>query len=169
MDVREWRPAVIASSKFEAQIIVDLLRNAAVADVLTFCDSAYALEGLRGARANMVFMSLANETAALQWVCGLRRALDHSLRKAPVLIISGQLTAAQAERFRHAGANAIVAKPMSTATLTGVVKKVLARPRPFIESAVYVGPCRRAGIVTAGPDKRRRQVDNLEKTRSGAI
>ena len=27
MDVREWRPAVIASSKFEAPIIVDLLRN----------------------------------------------------------------------------------------------------------------------------------------------
>ena len=169
MDVGEWRPAVITSAKFEAQIIFDLLRNAAVADVLTFCDSAYALEGLRGARANMVLVSLANETSALGWVRVLRRTVDHSLRKAPVLIISGQLTAAQAERFRHAGANAIVAKPMSTATLTGVVKKVLARPRPFIESAVYVGPCRRAGIVTAGPDKRRRQVDNIEKTRSGAI
>lgn len=169
MDVREWRPAVIASAKFEAQIIFDLLRNAAVADVLTFSDVAYALEGLRGARANMVFMSLANETAALEWVRSLRRAVDHSLRKAPVLIISSQLTAAQAERFRHAGANAIIAKPVSTATLTGVVKKVLAKPRPFIESAVYVGPCRRAGIVTAGPDKRRRQADDVEKERSAAI
>jgi len=169
MDVREWRPAVIASVKFEAQIIFDLLRNAAVADVLTFRDVAYALEGLRGARANMVFMSLANETAALEWVRSLRRAADHSLRKAPVLIISSQLTAAQAERFRHAGANAIIAKPVSTATLTGVVKKVLAKPRPFIESAVYVGPCRRAGIVTAGPDKRRRQSDDLEKAHTGLI
>lgn len=163
MDVREWKPAVIASSKFEAQIIVDLLRNASVAEVLAFSDVTYALDGLRGARANMVFISLANETTALEWVRTLRRANDHSLRKALVLIISSQLTAPQAERFRHAGANAIIGKPVSTATLTGVVKKVLAKPRPFIESAVYVGPCRRAGIVTAGPEKRRRQADAREK------
>jgi hypothetical protein len=37
---------------------------------------------------------------------------------------------------------------------------VLATPRPFIDAAGYVGPCRRAGIVTAGPAQRRRKVDD---------
>jgi ABC-type sugar transport system substrate-binding protein len=77
------------------------------------------------------------------------------------------LTAAQAERFRHAGANAIIAKPVSAATLTGIVKEVLAKPRPFIESAIHVGHCRRAGIVASAPVKRRRQSDEMEKT--GAV
>lgn len=75
---------------------------------------------------------------------------NHPLRKAPVFVISSTLTLALAESFRHAGANAIIGKPISTAAQLNTMRKVLANPRPFIEGANYVGPCRRAGIVTAG-------------------
>ena len=39
------------------------------------------------------------------------------------------------------------------------INKVLAKPRPFVDSDVYVGPCRRAGIVSAGTGKYRRKSD----------
>ncbi|NJM35956.1 MAG: hypothetical protein HC850_16135 [Rhodomicrobium sp.] len=49
--------------------------------------------------------------------------------------------------------------PISGGVIINTVKKVLARPRPFIDEAGYVGPCRRAGIVIAGVGSRRRRSD----------
>lgn len=162
MDLHDWKPCVVASSKFEGQLFADILRNAGVTAMPFLADVGSALAALRGSRANLLFLALSNEGEALDWVRQLRRDKAHTQRKSPVLVISGQLTAAQAERFRHAGANAIIGKPVSTATLIGVTKKVLARPRPFIEGVNYVGPCRRAGIVTAGPAARRRETDTAK-------
>lgn len=162
MDLHDWKPCIVASSKFEGQLFADILRNAGVANILLLVDVGSTLTALRGSRANLLFLALTNEGEALEWVRLLRRDKSHTQRKSPVLVISGQLTAAQAERFRHAGANAIVGKPVSTATLIGLAKKVLARPRPFIEGVNYVGPCRRAGIVTAGPAAKRRETDTAK-------
>lgn len=162
MDLHDWKPCIVASSKFEGQLFADILRNAGVTDVHLLADAGSALAGLRGSRVNLLFLALANEGEALESVRQLRRDKTHTQRKSPVLVISSQLTAAQAERFRHAGANAIIGKPVSTASLVGVTKKVLARPRPFIEGVNYVGPCRRAGIVTAGPAASRRVTDTAK-------
>ena len=76
-----------------------------------------------------------------------------------MFIVSAALTLALAERCGIDGAIAIIGKPISSAVLSNTIKKVLGKPRPFIEGANYVGPCRRAGIVTAGTGKHRRQTD----------
>lgn len=159
MEVRDCKPAIIAATKFEAQLLADLLRNAGTSDVCIFTDMALALDGLFAGRVNMVFVAEDGGGGALDWVRQLRRATNHPLRQAPVFIVSAALTLALAERCRIAGANAIIGKPISSAVLSNTIKKVLAKPRPFIEGANYVGPCRRAGIVTAGTGKHRRQTD----------
>lgn len=159
MDLLAWKACVVASNKFEMQLLVDLLRNAGVKQIVPLSDMSFAFEGFRNSRANLLFLALASEIDAIAFVRQLRRAKDHSHRRAPVMVISDVLTAAQAERFRQAGANAIIGKPVSTAALVNVTKKVLARPRPFVEGINYVGPCRRAGIVMAGPADRRRRSD----------
>ncbi len=159
MDVCDCKPAIIAATKFEAQLLADLLRNAGTSDVCVFTDMSSALDGMFGGRANMVFITEDGGGGALALVRQLRRSTQHPLRKAPVFIVSAALTLALAERCRIAGANAIIGKPISSAVLSNTIKKVLVKPRPFIEGANYVGPCRRAGIVTAGTGKHRRQTD----------
>ena len=159
MEVRDWKPAILACNKFEGQLLAGLLRNAGAPESFMLNDTASAIEALRFRRVNMVFVAVAAEDVALDWVRSLRRSVGVPVRQGPVLIVSNRLTAAQAERFRHAGASAIVGKPISATVLVTVAKKVLTKPRPFIEGENYVGPCRRAGIVTAGMEKRRRQSD----------
>lgn len=159
MEVGDWRPAVVASSKFERQILSDLLRNAGVAAISMFAESHSALEGLSACRANIVIIAVDGEVDSLELVRRLRRAVAHPARTAPVFMMSSALTMALAERCRHAGANAIIGKPVSTATLLNTIRKVLAQPRPFVEGVNYVGPCRRAGIVKAGTGARRRRAD----------
>lgn len=159
MDVHHWKPALVMSNRFEAQIMVDLLRNAGVPKISVLADLGYALVEAISCRANILIVAIDGASDSLEWVRELRRDTSHPSRKAPVFMISSALTLGLAERCRQAGANAIIGKPVSTATLLNTIKKVLAKPRPFVEGANYVGPCRRAGIVTAGAGARRRKAD----------
>jgi len=163
-DVRDWVVCVVEPNKFEAQIIVDLLRNAGVEKVKVFLDSNAAMETLEHYPANIVIGSVESMPVdGPSWTRIFRRNHKLANRKAPIFLTSRAFSRNVAEDCRHAGANALIGKPLSGQTLIATIKKVLANPRPFIDAEGYVGPCRRAGIVTAGAPKKRRKADDAAK------
>jgi CheY-like chemotaxis protein len=161
LDIRSWTVLVVEPNKFEGQIIVDLLRNAGVDKVKLVADQTAAFDLLEVYNANVVITSF--EMAPLDgaaWTRLYRR--NHKLpgRKQAIFVTSGAFSLSMAEECRHAGANALIGKPISAKVLTATINKVLSKPREFINAEGYVGPCRRAGIVTAGAPKKRRQADD---------
>lgn len=163
MNVRDWSVCVIESSKFEAQLVVDLLRNAGVDKIKVFTDSEAAMDTLELSPANIIICSLeSTPIGAVAWTRAFRRNMKALNRKAAVFVTSRAFSRSIAEDCRHAGANALIGKPLSGKVLTATISKVLGAPRPFIDAAGYVGPCRRAGIVTAGAPKKRRKADEQQ-------
>jgi CheY-like chemotaxis protein len=161
MNASAWTVCVIEPNKFERQIIIDLLRNAGTHNVKAFADGESAVMALEGFAANVVIASFEQTPMdGAAWTRAFRR--NHRLldRKAAIFVTSGAFSRAMAEQCRHAGANALIGKPLSAKVLTATINKVLSHPRPFVEAAGYVGPCRRAGIVTAGAPKKRRKADD---------
>ncbi len=161
MLLKNWTVLIVEPNKFEGQIILDLLRNAGVEKVKLVSDQAAAMDILEVYNANVVIASF--EMLPLDgagWTRAYRR--NHKLlgRKQAIFITSGAFSLAMAEECRHAGANALIGKPISSKVLTATITKVLTKPRVFIDAAGYVGPCRRAGIVTAGAPRKRRQADD---------
>jgi CheY-like chemotaxis protein len=151
---------LVTPNRFEGKLIADLLRAAGAAPARIETDSEAALTSLGCLQPNILVTALdAAPVEGLAWVRALRRTKDPRTRTAVVFILARALTASVAEACRVAGANAVIGLPVSGATLINTVKKVLAKPRPFIEAAGYIGPCRRAGIVTAGAGSRRRRSD----------
>jgi CheY-like chemotaxis protein len=168
MDVRQWKVLLIEPNKYEAQIVADLLRFAGVQSIRIETRSASALDAAELGAFNMILMELDCEGVdGIAFTRRLRRMQRSPSRKATMILLTKRLSRPVAEACRIAGANAAVAKPVSNATLLNTINKVLANPRPFIEGANYVGPCRRAGIVTSGPAPRRRKSD-LEAAAGGA-
>jgi CheY-like chemotaxis protein len=160
MNPSAWTVCIIEPNKFERQIIVDLLRNAGVDKFKAVADGEAGLDLLELYNANIVVTSFelpGMDGAA--WTRAFRRNRKLANRKAAVFITSGAFSLAMAEQCRHAGANALIGKPLSAKVLTATINKVLSSPRPFIDAEGYVGPCRRAGIVTAGAPKKRRKAD----------
>lgn len=160
MNPSAWTVCVIEPNKFERQIVIDLLRNAGAANVKAFADGETAMKALEDFNANVVVASF--EQAPMDgaaWTRALRRNHRLANRKAAVFITSAAFSRAMAEECRHAGANALIGKPLSAKVLTATINKVLSHPRAFVEADGYVGPCRRAGIVTAGAPKKRRTAD----------
>ena len=161
MNGSSWTVCIIEPNKFERQIIIDLLRNEGVTKFKAFADADSGLAALARFDANVVIAAfeLAPVDAAA-WTRAFRRNDRVLNRKAAIFITSGAFSRAMAEECRHAGANALIGKPLSAKVLIATIAKVLANPRPFVEGAGYVGPCRRAGIVTAGAPKKRRKADD---------
>lgn len=162
MNEKSWNVCVIEPNKFEGQIIVDLLRNAGVDKVRLFAGQADGLDWLEACNSNIVIASFEMQPLdGAAWTRAFRRNRKLVNRKAAIFITSGAFSRAMAEECRHAGANALIGKPVSAKVIIATIKKVLAAPRDFIdnEGDGYVGPCRRAGIVTAGAPKKRRKVD----------
>lgn len=161
MNVKTWTVCLIEPNKFEGQIIVDLLRNAGVDRVKVVTDQDAAMELLEVYNANVVIASY--EMGPLDgaaWTRVYRRNKKLPGRKASIFITSGAFSRNMAEDCRHAGCNALIGKPLSGKVLLATINKVLTQPREFIDAEGYVGPCRRAGIVTAGAPRKRRKADD---------
>lgn len=62
----------------------------------------------------------------------------------PVIICSGYSERSRVTMSRDTGASDFLAKPFSTATLYHRIATVVAAPKPFIRTAKYFGPTRRA-------------------------
>jgi CheY-like chemotaxis protein len=162
MSVKGWTVCLIEPNRFESQIILDMLRDAGVEKMQAFADAGEATQALESFSANVVVAAF--EMAPLDgaaWTRAFRRNDQVADRRAAVFITSAAFSRSMAEECRHAGANALIGKPLSSEMLLATINKVLDKPRPFVEGTRYVGPCRRAGIVTAGaPRPRRRDRDS---------
>jgi CheY-like chemotaxis protein len=160
MNVKGWSVCLIEPNKFEGQIILDLLRHAGVERPKSFTDADAALDALTLYNANIIIASYEmSPLDGASFTRAFRRNEKLANRRAAIFVTSAAFSRSMAEECRHAGANALIGKPISGKVLTATINKVLGHPRTFIDSQVYVGPCRRAGIVTAGPSRKRRQAD----------
>lgn len=160
MDVKHWTVCLIEPNKFEAQIIVDLLRSAGVVKIKSFARSDDALEVLEVYNANVIIASHEmGESDGAAWTRTFRRNGELVCRKAAIFVTASAFSREMAEDYRHAGANALIGKPVSGKVLLAIINKVLKKPRTFVEAEGYVGPCRRAGIVMAGAPRKRRHAD----------
>jgi DNA-binding response OmpR family regulator len=87
-----------------------------------------------------------------------------AFRKLAIIMVAARNSAKDVERARNSGIDEFVLRPFSTATLMQRVLAVRSRPRDFVESTHYVGPCRRRGARNEGYDgPRRRLFDSQDK------
>ncbi len=85
-------------------------------------------------------------------------------RKLPIIMVAARNSVSAIERARNSGINEFVLRPFSTATMMQRVLAVKAGQREFVESTLYIGPCRRrrpVGETYDGP--RRRLFDSSDK------
>ncbi len=117
----------------------------------------------------------------------IRRNADNENRTLPILLMASDTSETTIKNARDAGANMVVAKPMSPNSLYDRLSWIAFNPRPFIDTATYFGPDRRFKIEgypggvgrrkgdkvievaeEAGPALAQNDVDNLfNATRTG--
>lgn len=76
----------------------------------------------------------------LRWI---RRHESVGIKFAPIIVLTGYAQASTVKSARDAGANNVVKKPVSPVVLLDHIAWSARTPRPFVETAQYVGPDRR--------------------------
>ena len=76
----------------------------------------------------------------------IRRNANNENRTIPILLMSSDTSESTIKNARDAGANMVVAKPMSPKSLYDRLGWIAFNPRPFIDTATYFGPDRRFKI-----------------------
>jgi two-component system, chemotaxis family, chemotaxis protein CheY len=76
----------------------------------------------------------------------IRRQLDNENRTMPILVMTADSREMTIKMARDAGANMVIAKPMSPKALYDRLAWIAFTPRNFIDTATYFGPDRRFKI-----------------------
>ncbi len=169
MNVKNWTVCVVEPNKFEGADHCSICcAMPGVEKVRVVVDKPAATGSLRSLQRQRRHRVVRNGAAG--W-----RRLDRRLPPQPQAARPqgcdfhhvGRVLARMAEECRHAGANALIGKPISAKVLMATINKVLTpAARVHRCRAGYVGPCRRAGIVTAGAPKKRRKADESRPRRA---
>jgi CheY-like chemotaxis protein len=138
------------------QIVETILRGYGARMITTRETAAEALHDLRKRPFDIVFTEyLMPDMDGAELVHTLRRT-DCQNRYVPVILMTSFTSRSRVERARDSGVTEVCAKPVAPRELFRKLASVVDNPRPFIQSAGYVGPDRRRrrDAAYAGDERR---------------
>ena len=81
--------------------------------------------------------------SGLEFTREIRRNTTGMSRETPIILLAGVIDHDQLMSARQTGINEFLLKPVSAQGVLSRIEEVVLRPRKFIDSRNYVGPCRR--------------------------
>lgn len=101
--------------------------------------------------------------SGLEFTRLIRAGFKDVSRQTSIIVMTDTPTKAFLEAAQKSGADEMLVRPFSSQAVMIRVKSVLERPREFVDSVVYVGPCRRRRMVEDYHGPRRRFTDPLDE------
>lgn len=102
----------------------------------------------------------------LDFVRLVRKGADSPNPYIPIILLTGHTEMYRVIEARDAGVNEILAKPISIKGLYSRIAAIVERPRPFIKTKTYFGPCRRRKVDKKykGPERRKLPSDGQDES-----
>jgi two-component system chemotaxis response regulator CheY len=135
-------------------IVSAILRGAGVRHLREAQDGGEALDALRLFAPDIVIADF--KMAPMDGVEFVRRVRAGSSPYLPVIMMTGFSDRSRVFEARDAGVTEMLVKPITGRSLLERIEAVVMRPRPFVRTEGYFGPCRRRteNKAYAGPDRR---------------
>jgi CheY-like chemotaxis protein len=99
----------------------------------------------------------------------IRRLPNEDAAVLPIIMVTGHTERRRVEAARDAGVNGILAKPVTAAGLFQRIEEIVHRPRAFVRTPTYSGPCRRRHNKPGYAGPWRRANDKTEESETVAL
>ncbi len=138
---------VADSNPYSLMIVHSILRGFSANKITEVRDSHAALQVLAEHRPDVLLCDTKlPPVGGIEFVKFVRRSSENPFRTLPILIMTGDTRASEIKKARDAGANMVVAKPLSPTALFDRLVWVAFNPRKFVDTERYFGPDRRFKI-----------------------
>ncbi len=155
---RRLRVLIIEDNQHFRLLLRTVLNSMGVHTIHEAHDGEHALALLRDTPADLLIVDQKMAPMdGLSFVRKLRRGAEPVTSTIPVLMVTGHVDDHLRRQARDAGADDVLAKPLSAKDLIVRISAVMSHPVPFIRCDGYAGPDRRRRADTsyAGPERRR--------------
>lgn len=143
-DISDLSFLVVDDNNYMVSIIKTLLKGFGVQRISEANDAADAFEEFRTLDIDIIILDYAMETLdGIEFVQLVRSANDSPNPYVPIIMLTAHSERARIEEARDAGITEFLCKPICANDLYLRVIEVIERPRPFIRTSSYFGPCRR--------------------------
>jgi CheY-like chemotaxis protein len=156
-DLKKMKVLIVDPNAFMRGVVADSLRRLMVNSINATANAMEAFTVGRNFKPDIIFVDWdAGRMSGLEFTREVRRNTTGISRETPIILLAGAIDHDQLMSARQAGINEFLLKPVSAQGVLSRIEEVVLRPRKFIDSRNYVGPCRRRKEDTnyAGPWRR---------------
>ncbi|MFW2344729.1 MAG: response regulator, partial [Brevundimonas mediterranea] len=128
------RIVIVEPNAASARLLSDIMKGLGAREVYTESDEERALELLRDVEPGVIFTERSGEALNGETLTRRVRRSSMSCRMAPVIMVTGEATAAAIKGARDAGVHEFLRKPYTTGDLFKRVENVALKSRPWVEA-----------------------------------
>src|SRR5262245_54400484 len=163
INFRDLMILIADPSPYLCMLVHGILRGFGANKVLEVKNSFGVLETLVGQKIDILLLDARLPPhGGLSLTRAIRRNAENENRTMPILLMTSDTREAAITTARDVGANMVVAKPLSPASLYDRLAWVAFHPRQFVDCETYFGPDRRFKIEGYPGGVGRRKGDNIE-------
>ena len=121
-----------------------LLKAMGIRRIFEFNEGQEALQQIGAVKPDFILTDLSMVPMdGLHFTHAVRHLPSESQCVIPIIMVTGHTERLRVEVARDMGVNEILAKPVTAAGLFHRIDEIVHRPRPFVRTSDYCGPCRR--------------------------
>jgi two-component system chemotaxis response regulator CheY len=125
-------------------IVAAMLKAAGVKTVKEASNGAEALGALRDFAADLAIVDYNMAPLnGVEFTRLVRNAKDSPNPYLPIIMMTGHAERSRVMEARNAGITEFMVKPVTAKAVLGRIQTVIFKPRPFVRTDDYFGPCRR--------------------------
>ena len=162
VNLRDLVILIADPNSYARRIVNGMLRGFGANKVLEVENSTGLFQALTGQKIDILLCDTRLPPhGGLMLTRTIRHNADNENRTLPIMLMSSDASEAMVKEARDAGANMVVAKPLSPSSIYDRLSWIAFNPRPFIDTASYFGPDRRFKIEGYPGGVGRRKGDKL--------
>ena len=138
-------------------LVKAMLNALGMKDVRDYANGKQALDAIQDFTPDLIITDwMMSPVDGLEYTRFIRGDVDSPDIFTPVILMTGHTEKWRIITARDAGVNELLAKPISAKTLYDRILAVIEKPRPFVRTKSFFGPCRRRGNWKEymGPERR---------------
>ena len=140
----QLRALIIDDNEHMRILLRTVIHAIGVRQITEYSDGTDALGNLATTQPDFILCDFSMAPMdGLELTKAVRRLPDRYVCVTPIIMITGHTERRRVQLARDAGVTEILAKPITTAGLLHRIEEIINRPRPFVKSPNYCGPCRR--------------------------